>query len=345
MRGAFKQLAGFFLTAALATLAPAAAADAETHPMPATEVAQPEPSPNASVLALPTTHDHIGRVLVPVLINGQGPFRFIVDTGANHSTISPRLVRLLGLTPVATASVVVDGITGSAQTSFVEVKQMQTGALDFGTTLLPVVGATVMADADGILGAAGLSDQSLLIDFLRNRVEVAHRVDYLSRSQSIRVHATRQGQGLIALDVSIGRIPVRAILDTGSERSLGNLALRRALGDLRRPGGVVRLTSIYGATERVETGEIRVAPSIVVDAPTPVRINDVSIIYGDFHIFTVWGLEDRPAMVLGMDVLGTMASLSIDFKNQDVFLTSSTSVTRPLERGAAGGGADTSQKH
>lgn len=336
MRGAFRQLGGFFLAAALTTLAPAAPADV---------VAQPAPDPNASVLALPTTHDHIGRVLVPVLINGQGPFRFIVDTGANHSTITPRLVRLLGLTPVATASVMVDGITGSARTTFVEVQQMQTGALQFGTTLLPVVGASVMADADGILGAAGLSDQSLLIDFLRNRVEVAHRVDYLARSQATRVHAMRQGQGLIALDVSVGRIPVRAILDTGSERSLGNLALRRALGDLRKPGGVVRLTSIYGATETVETGEIRVAPSIVVNSANPVRINDVSIIYGDFHIFTVWGLEDQPAMVLGMDVLGTVASLSIDFKNQDVYLTSSTSVTRPMERGAAGGTSDTSQRH
>jgi aspartyl protease len=297
------------------------------------------------VLALPTTHDHIGRVMVPVLINGQGPFRFIVDTGANHSTISPRLVRLLGLTPAATATVMVDGITGSAQTTFVEVKQMQTGVLEFGTTLLPVVGATVMADADGILGAAGLEDQSLLIDFLRNRVEVAHRVDYLSRSQSTRIHAIRQGEGLMALDVIIGKIPVRAIIDTGSERSLGNQALRNALGDPRRPGGVVKLTSIYGATETVETGEIRRAPSIVINSSNPVRINDVSIIYGDFHIFTVWGLVDQPAMVLGMDVLGTVASLSIDFKNQDVYMTSSTSVNQPLQRGASGGSADTSQKH
>ena len=55
------------------------------------------PAPSASaekddlLFASPTTRDHIGRVVVPVTLNGQGPFRFIVDTGANHSTISPQL--------------------------------------------------------------------------------------------------------------------------------------------------------------------------------------------------------------------------------------------------------------
>src|SRR5256885_14841188 len=53
------------------------------------------------LFASPTTVDHIGRVVVPVTINGKGPFRFIVDTGANHSTISPQLVQALKLETVA----------------------------------------------------------------------------------------------------------------------------------------------------------------------------------------------------------------------------------------------------
>jgi hypothetical protein len=31
---------------------------------------------------------------------------------------------------------------------------------------------------------------------------------------------------------------------------------------------------------------------------------------------------DKPAMIIGMDVLGTAATLSIDFKNQDVYVGS-----------------------
>src|SRR5512142_2772867 len=61
------------------------------------------------LFASPTTVDHIGRVVVPVTINGQGPFRFIVDTGANHSTISPQLVQALKLQTVPGPTVVLDG--------------------------------------------------------------------------------------------------------------------------------------------------------------------------------------------------------------------------------------------
>src|SRR6516225_5262417 len=66
---------------------------------------------DAALLATPTTRDHIGRVVIPVMINGQGPFRFIVDTGASHSTISPTAVSTLGLTPDSVPTIVLDGIT------------------------------------------------------------------------------------------------------------------------------------------------------------------------------------------------------------------------------------------
>jgi Aspartyl protease len=94
----------------------------------------------ALLFATPTTHDHVGRVVVPVRINGQGPFRFIVDTGADHSTISPALVQLLGLKPES-QPMLLQGITGSAQVSFVTVDRLQAGELTLAPTELPVVWA------------------------------------------------------------------------------------------------------------------------------------------------------------------------------------------------------------
>src|SRR5205814_272541 len=38
-----------------------------------------------------------GRPVVDVLINGKGPYRFIVDTGASHSVIDSALAKELGL--------------------------------------------------------------------------------------------------------------------------------------------------------------------------------------------------------------------------------------------------------
>jgi hypothetical protein len=279
-----------------------------------------------SVFALPTTHDHIGRVIVPVTINGRGPYRFIVDTGASRSTISPDLVRALGLTAEPEALINLDGITGEARVSYVSVDRLQAGDLTLEDARLPVVEAMVMAGADGILGAAGMSQKSLLIDFRRNRVAIASHVDGSARAQAIRIHGARVADGLIVLNTLVGGVRTDAVIDTGSERTLGNMALRNAMKAHKRTsqGFVAQLTSVYGATQEVERGEIQAAPTISLES---LRITDVAIIYGDFHIFKVWDMQERPAMILGMDVLGTVPSLSIDFKNQYVYIGNAPDAT------------------
>lgn len=274
---------------------------------------------DALLFALATTRDHIGRVVVPVMVNGRGPFRFIVDTGANHSTISSDLVQTLGLKPAETASITLDGITGAAQVTFVTIDKLQAGDLTLEETVLPVVWTPVLAGADGIFGAAGLTEKSLLVDFQRNRVVISPQIEGAVRLSSVKIHALRPTHGLITLETQIGRVPVIAVIDTGSERTLGNLALRDALKARRRAGAVASVTSVYGATREVEPGEITRAPLITIG---PLHISDVSIVFGDFHIFKVWEMQDKPAMIIGMDVLGTVASLGIDFRNQEVYVAS-----------------------
>jgi hypothetical protein len=280
------------------------------------------------LFALPTTRDHIGRVVVPAIVNGKGPFRFIVDTGATHSTITPELARALGLKAGEASTVVVNGITGTTQVSAVMLDRLQTGDLIIDGLLVPVVSASIMAGADGIFGAAGLTEKSLSVDFQRNRVEISGGVQAAVRAEALKIHATRVTHGLMVLPVEVGSIHALAVIDTGSERTLGNLALRDALNARRRPGTVAQVTSVYGATAQVEPGEIWRAPTIIIDS---LRINDVEVVYGNFHIFKVWDMQDKPAMVIGMDVLGTVGSLGIDFKNQFIYLTNSKSNTRTFE--------------
>jgi hypothetical protein len=280
------------------------------------------------LFALPTTRDHIGRVVVPAIVNGKGPFRFIVDTGATHSTITPELARALGLKAAEASTVVLNGITGTTQVSAVMLDRLQTGDLIIDGLLVPVVSASIMAGADGIFGAAGLTEKSLSVDFQRNRVEISGGVQAAVRAEALKIHATREAHGLMVLPVQVGSVHALAVIDTGSERTLGNLALRDALNARRRPGTVAQVTSVYGATAQVEPGEIWRAPTIIIDS---LRINDVEVVYGNFHIFKVWDMQDEPAMVIGMDVLGTVGSLGIDFKNHFVYLTNSMSNTQPFK--------------
>ena len=308
---------------------PVAAAPASSPPISSDHPLSRAESEEASLFALPTTHDHIGRVVVAAMVNGKGPFRFIVDTGATNSTVSPRLVQELGLQPTGAASIVLNGITGTAQVSAVTLDRLQAGDLSVDQLVAPVVWAPVMAGADGILGAAGLTGRSLTVDFQRNTVRISRGVEMAVRGEALKIHATRVTHGLMTLSMQIGGVRGLAVIDTGSERTLGNLALRDALKLRTRTGAVALVTSVYGATEQVERGEIWRAPTILIDT---MRINDVQVVYGDFHIFKVWEMENTPAMIVGMDILGTVASLGIDFKNADVYFTSSRTNTTDFFR-------------
>lgn len=295
------------------------------NPSSAAGIAAPTPQQSAaarvaqyeSLLACPTTLDQIGRVVVKVQVDGQGPFRFVVDTGASHSTISPQLAHKLGLPISKVPLMELEGITGSAPVSAVRIRTLRAGVATIRDAWLPVLRTPMMAGADGILGLAGVTNTTLLVDFQHDRVRVARNLDGDVRFGYSRVHTESVAGGLMAITAYVGRVRTLAIIDTGSERSLGNHALRAALHLDDTPGVLEPVTAVYGATPQVEPGRIVTAPMIGIG---PLRIAGVEMIYGDFHIFKVWGLEDRPAMILGMDVLGTVEGLGFDFREHNLFV-------------------------
>jgi predicted aspartyl protease len=269
------------------------------------------PKPQDLLLACPTTRDYVGRVVAAVMVNGRGPYRFIVDTGANESSISPKLATALGLAPSTSRPLRIAGVTGSEIVPSVPIGSLRAGALVIAHSELPVIWSPIMTGADGILGAAGLAQDSLLVDFLHNTV-VIHPVEGPSiPSGYVRVRATRLSSGLLSVPGEVGGVPVDAIIDTGSPQTLGNMALYRAL--YLKPGSGGR-AKVFGVTKQVRPGNVQVAP--MLDLGT-IRIGNAVLVYGDFPIFKVWGLTERPAVILGMDVLGTVDAFSIDFRNSE----------------------------
>jgi hypothetical protein len=147
------------------------AAEAGLPSPPGTPASAAQPlAPEDLLFACPTTLDHLGRVVVGVMVDGKGPFRFVVDTGANHSTISPQLAALLELKPAAAQSIRVTGITGSAQFASVPIEMLKAGELEIPDTRFPVIWSPMMAGTAGILGAAGLTEDRLVVDFAHNQV-------------------------------------------------------------------------------------------------------------------------------------------------------------------------------
>ena len=62
-----------------------------------------------------------------VMVNGKGPFRFVIDTGASRSTLAPHLARALGLEKTAGRNVMLNGVTGVAEVPTVVVDSLEIG--------------------------------------------------------------------------------------------------------------------------------------------------------------------------------------------------------------------------
>jgi len=284
----------------------------------ALSIAQGADSPvdETTLFAAPTRKDRIGRILVPVTINGRGPFRLIVDTGASYSTVSPQLAQTLGLEASDEYPFVVNGITGSERAPSIPIDHMEAGDLQMSSLRLPVIQATILAGADGILGAAGLKNERIMVEFYRNRVTISRPKLGMPPRGFQRIHTNILENGLMTVPVTVGGVRAIAVIDTGAERSLGNRALREALRHWQNHRKEPLFTDVFGTTSEVARGEHGLAPIIIFG---PLKLIDVDLIYGDFKIFDIWNLSAHPAMILGMDVLGTVRSLGIDFRNRELY--------------------------
>lgn len=277
-------------------------------------VASDESASDEPLYASPTRRDRIGRVMAPVMINGQGPFRFVVDTGATHSVMSSDLVQRLGLAVSEGSGVVLRGVTGSAVVATVQVERLQAGDLILRNRMMPIINA-VLPGSDGVLGALGLQDKMVIVDFASDRIQIRNSRGDISRRGYLRVPVTLGFNSLLLADARVGRVDVKAIIDTGAQRTLGNEALREALNITADPHNVPAKIDVQGVTAEIQAGYQAIAPMIQLGN---MDVAMVTIAFGDMHVFEVWELADVPALLIGMDVLGTLDTLVIDYARKEV---------------------------
>jgi predicted aspartyl protease len=263
--------------------------------------------------AAPTSLDRIGRVLAPVMVNGQGPFRFVVDTGANRTAISARLAAALGLVPDPLARVEVHGVTGMSVMPAVTGTRLVIGDITLEPRRLPVLENVIFADADGILGVEGLQSSRLEVDFVNDEVRIRRSTGRRAPPGYLVMPAKLAYGGLLLVKGRVGKVPADIVIDTGAQRTIGNETLKNALlRSIRTQEPAIE--SVTGATPGVVAGVSLQAPAIAIG---DVRLQDVRVTFADLHVFSFWNLEDRPALVIGMDVLGTVERLVVDYRRRE----------------------------
>jgi hypothetical protein len=262
----------------------------------------------------PTRRDQIGRIWAPVLINGRGPFRLVLDTGASHSGVTAMVALALGIPTDQSPRMMLRGVTGSATVPSIRVDTLSIGDVAVDSPLLPIV-PDALGGAEGILGSEGLTNKRVFIDFRHDQIVITYSRNERSAHDFVAIpfRSLRGGQ-LVIVDAVIGFTPVKAIIDTGGQTTIANLALRDALARRRSAHG--QPDQIIGATLAVQNGEVISMPPI--EFGSRIKILGSAVTFADMYIFKQWKMTEQPAILIGMDALGLLDTLIIDYRRHEL---------------------------
>jgi predicted aspartyl protease len=276
---------------------------------PATGLAgqhEESPMPPDGPVSIATNRDPFDRMTVPVTINGAGPFRFLVDTGAQATVVTPRVTDALGLVPNGRATLV-------AMASRSVVDTITLDGLEFAGRRFNNLTTPLLRDrdigADGIIGLDALQDLRVVIDFRDDTISIDDAPKG-NNGYEIVVRARRKFGQMVITDAVIDGVRTAVIIDTGSWHSLANSALQRRLRRKDTERSISK--DVAGAT--VES------PVSVVDAIHigPMGLANVPVGFADSPAFAALGLANRPALILGIGNLRPFDRVAIDFASQRV---------------------------
>jgi predicted aspartyl protease len=271
------------------------------------------------------------RMTVAVSVAGQGPYQFLVDTGSERTVISRQLANRLQLE--SGRNVTLHSVAGINDVKTVRIPHLTISNKVMSVNNAPALEASSIG-ADGMLGIDSLRSQKVLFDFKAGTMSITPAVreaDPIDKDTIVVRARARQGR-LIFTQARIGNQKVTVIVDTGSQVTIGNLALERALARRR-----VQIDPEQMAIESV-TGEMLVARSATLrelQLGSGVALGKLPVAFANAHVFRKLGLEERPALLLGMNAMKAFDRISIDFASKKVrFVLPATSMRDDVQLAA-----------
>lgn len=299
-----KRLTAYLPLVLLALAAPSMAQDVAQEPQEAID-------PMVQEFAI----DRSDRMTVQVQVNGSEAVPFIVDTGAERTVIANDLARKLALEagPMLTLAT----ISGKAQVNSFFIEKLTTAAVNLEGLEAPGLERSNLG-AYGLLGIDSLEDSRVHLDFANQKMDVLPSRKTRGKTKlengMIVVTAKKKAGRMIISSAKIDGMKIDIILDTGAQSSMANMALRNKLRRRQRTVDYVpvKMKSVTGA---IITGEFTQIKKIEVGG---LMISDLPITFADNYAFTALGMQDRPAILLGMDAMQLFDRVLIDFSNRRV---------------------------
>jgi predicted aspartyl protease len=274
--------------------------------------AAPEPEAGQD---LRLVQDPSTRLTLAVMINGKGPYAFLVDTGSDRTAISRELAAILGLPPGP--RVIIHESGGADPAGTVVIDRLTIGNRTIRRIEAPALAAKGLG-ADGMLGVDALRDLHVVMDFKALRLSSSPSRSEPDDPRTIVVHGrSRYGQ-LILANSRVHGVPVLVVLDSGSQLSIGNPALLKLLTGRQPSAAPQRTTQIITATGRQMTLELDDIAEAKVGGVT---IRNMPLAFAQLHTFDRFGLVRQPALLLGMDVLSLCQKVTVDLRRREATFT------------------------
>jgi predicted aspartyl protease len=184
-------------------------------------------------------------ILLPVSVNGQGPFEFILDTGAGTSLLSPELAQKIGAKIIGAKEGQSAG--GKVSVSLAKVDSLAVGEtrrddVDVGIVDLSHIGKTIGAKIDGDLGYNFFDRFQITIDYsnCEIRFDDPKGVEYFGAAAraEMPLRLANPAKPLILVDTYLNeRGPFQFAIDTGTSTTAIAPELAKQLGLAGSPIG------------------------------------------------------------------------------------------------------------
>ena len=274
--------------------------------------------------------DAASHLKVAVRINGNGPYHFVVDTGADRTVLATEVAVELGL--FHGEKVMLEGVVRAVLAETVSIRTLSFGSITCRHLVVPTLSRSLL-DADGYLGLDFLNGHRVTFDFKNHVLQVSEPRARLSanwqRENEARIVTSGSSGHLQALDCTVDGVPATAFIDSGAEVSAANAPLLAALARRNPTFGEIGTTRLIDITGGEILGTVAMVNKIRFPELTFI---DCPLVIADFLVFGVWGLRQRPALLIGMNLLRQFARVSIDYglKEYRFDLAAYRSTQKPL---------------
>jgi hypothetical protein len=167
-----------------------------------------------SLLTTPLELTH-GKPFVSVMVNGKGPFRFVIDTGTGASAfVTAELADVLHLPVTGQVHLSDPSKQGGQRVPVVKIRSLEVAGVVFtDVSAARHALSTVDGNCDGLLGFQLFRDYLLTLDYPNRRMTLAYGA--LAQDGGLSVLPFRMPDGIPIVPLRVGALQIDAQIDSG----------------------------------------------------------------------------------------------------------------------------------